>query len=97
MATIKLSKTQWEDAGKKAGWIKEAQTEVTQKKECHRCHGKGSVETKLKNLGTLEYDSHTIVCPMCKGKGYTNKDDANSYLHSMGVGKCPHEKEINKI
>jgi hypothetical protein len=26
MSTIKLSKTQWEDAGKKMGWLKMAQT-----------------------------------------------------------------------
>jgi len=89
MPTIKLSKKQWEFIGKKAGWIKESQSVSTQKKECSECHGAGSVERKLKNLGTLEYNLHTIPCPTCKGKGYTTKEDHDEYLHRVGLAPCP--------
>jgi len=94
MPTIKLSKKQWEAIGKKTGWIKEAQSATTPKKECSRCHGKGFVVEKLKNLGTLEYDLRTVTCPTCNGKGYTTKEDTGSYLHSMGVAPCPFGNDI---
>jgi hypothetical protein len=89
---ITLSKSQWQLIGNKAGWIKKAQSAVTQtKKECPRCHGAKSVETKTKDLGTLEYCCHTISCPMCSGKGYIAKEDLDSYYHSMGIIPCPHK------
>jgi len=60
------------------------------KKECQECHGDKFVHVKLKDLGTSEYVDHLIACPTCSGKGYTTKEDSDSYMHSMGLAPCPH-------
>lgn len=87
---ITLSKSQWQFIGKKAGWIKKAQTtsQNVSKKECPHCHGKGSINEKLKNLGTGNSDWHIVGCPSCNGKGYITQEDHDSYLHSIGVKPC---------
>jgi 2'-5' RNA ligase len=60
------------------------------RKTCSRCHGSGGVIQKLFNPGTREYSDHHISCDMCGGKGYITQKDRDAYLHSMGVGPCPH-------
>ena len=91
---IKLSKSQWENIGKKAGWMKISQIpqKITElpKKVCPECHGEKFIKEKLKNMGTLDYNEHLIPCPTCNGKGYISKEDHDSYLHSMGVIPCPY-------
>jgi hypothetical protein len=62
---------------------------------CPECHGRKRVDTKLKNLGTLEYTLHVVTCPTCNGKGYVDEKDHQSYLHNMGVAPCPHENCIH--
>jgi len=98
---ITLSKNQWEEIGKKAGWKKaglmkgpELNFDLGDKTLCKRCKGNRFIEEKIKTLGTGEYRWSTEVCPLCKGKGYMTKEDMDeamaSYMHSMtGAGKCP--------
>lgn len=93
---IKLSKSQWNDIGKKAGWLKTAQNEYP--KKCPKCNGNKFISEKIKNLGTQEYRDNTETCDFCKGKGSITKEDYdrenNRYLHNMGVSEdCPHCKK----
>lgn len=53
---IKLSKSQWEQVGRKAGWMKKAATEVNS--ICQNC---GS--SKL-----IKKDEKHIVCDNCKSE-----------------------------
>jgi len=89
---IKLSKSKWEEMGRKAGWLKLADENVTE--ECSRCHGSKLITKRIKNLGTLEYCDSVEICPICNGKGYTTNDsrrqNQQKYLHDMGVS--PHPK-----
>jgi len=63
-------------------------------KKCQECHGDKFIYQKTKNLGTLEYNEHLMACPSCNGKGYVTKEDHEAYMHSMGVGSCPHKETI---
>jgi hypothetical protein len=87
---ITLSKSQWQLIGQTTGWLKNAQSDIIQNKKCKECHGKGFITTKLKNLGTLDYNEHIISCPSCSGKGYITKEDEISYMHSICNTPCPH-------
>lgn len=48
---------------------------MTPAPQCNRCHGKKFVDVRLKNLGTLDWEWHTTVCPQCAGKGYITQED----------------------
>lgn len=80
---ITISKSQWEEIGKTAGWTKTAQ-EV-----CPQCKGKKLVIEKIKNLGTGDYRDSTEPCPMCNGKGYLTEKDHEEYRHRVGIGPHP--------
>lgn len=96
---ITLSKRQWEEVGKRAGWIKTAEFpdldfDLGEKTLCKECKGRKFIIERIQALGTGEWRDSTTVCPLCKGKGYMTKEDMDaamaSYMHSMtGVGKCP--------
>lgn len=100
---VKLSKSQWEAVGKKAGWMKQSQFVPNQNSAsnevCKKCHGDTVIHEKIKNLGTGEMVDHTSVCDYCRGKGYTTEEDRKksneSYMHSMGVGPCPYGNDCN--
>jgi hypothetical protein len=89
---ITLSKSQWELIGKTTGWLKNIQSDIINNKKCKECHGKGFITTKLKNLGTLDYNEHILSCPSCSGKGHITKEDEISYMHSVCNTPCPHCK-----
>jgi len=91
---FKLSKSQWEEMGKKAGWIKNVASEEIYPKECPACHGEKLVHNRIKDLGTSEYRDAIENCSMCNGKGYITKEDNIRYLHNMGVASCPHCNDI---
>ena len=101
---ITLSKNQWQEIGKKAGWIKESgdmgdmyrdwdqhkkYLKNMQENKCPECLGHKFVVKKLKNLGTLDWVEHTLPCDTCNGKGYIDKEDIESRQHNEGVGPCP--------
>ena len=96
---IKLSKSQWEEVGRKAGWIKISQQKELSREVCKRCHGNKFISEKVQNLGTSEYRDNIETCPSCKGKGYTTEEDRkesnDSYLHSMGLIPCPYGNDCS--
>jgi uncharacterized phage protein len=62
---IKLSKAQWEQAGQKAGWMKESQKGKEETKPCPHCKGSG-----------LIYHG-TTKCEKCHGTGKISIDTDN--------------------
>ena len=57
---IKLSKSQWEEAGKKAGWIKTAQE--VEDRHCKKCK---------KTMGPLSFDAwkgKDGICDKCSNR-----------------------------
>jgi len=59
-----------------------------EKHTCSRCHGEKFVQIKARNHGTCDYDTHTIYCPACDGKGYIDQSDRDRYYRAIGVGGC---------
>lgn len=87
---ITLSRSQWENIGKKAGWTKVSALEGNKyPQKCPDCKGNKMYVEKIKNPGTGEYRSATFTCELCKGKGYVNEQDVAERKHAIGVGPCP--------
>lgn len=57
------------------------------KKKCQRCRGSGTLEAKLKNLGTLEYDWHIFTCDDCSGKGERGDESNRVYCSVSYYGE----------
>lgn len=51
--------------------------------ECNGCRGGKAVYMECQNLGGRDpynpYTWHVVVCPVCKGKGYTTPADRADY------------------
>jgi DnaJ-class molecular chaperone len=86
---IKLSKVEWESAGKKAGWIKESQSDEIYPKKCPECKGNKYVHKKLQNPKSKDTVEHVLTCDTCSGKGYISKEDVEAYRHRAGITPCP--------
>jgi len=51
-------------------------------KRCQQCNG----DKRVSERGSI------ITCPFCSGKGYTNQEDHDWYIHRSSMGsKCPCE------
>jgi len=90
---ITISKSQWEEAGRKAGWMKTAQ-DAQYPRVCPECKGKKLVTERIKNLGTSEYRDSTQLCPTCNGKGFLTKEDHDAQRHREGIGPCPYRNDV---
>lgn len=96
---IKLSKSEWLNAGIRAGWLnKESQTatETTAKpKPCSRCKGTGFINQRIRNLGTLDYRDSIEVCdqPGCK-KGLMV--DPKAFYRQIMMLPNPEDEEVSQ-
>jgi DnaJ-class molecular chaperone len=75
--TIKMSKSEWERIGKKAGWLIGSKKENPEgKEECPECHGEGGARYR----STSDPDeSDWDVCRCCDGSGYITEEEYDKY------------------
>lgn len=53
---------------------------------CSTCDGRGMIEQKLKNLGTLNWDWHWVSCPVCEQRDLNKtKGDLNDIMGGKGL------------
>ena len=90
---VTLSKAEWQQIGKKSGWVKSGQTHDNEDKtkypKCQYCDGSGMMWTKIRNLSTRNYEEAFCECENCLGTGHITPSLRLRKNHNSD--NCPHK------